>query len=380
MSDKSKFTKEQLIDQLTELQSQMDWKERSFQAFFENVAVGAAKINPEGKFIRVNDNYCSITGYTRDELLAGMGPLDLSPPEERKHTTKPFTDYLSDHADIYKVEKRHLHKDGHEIWVRVSAGAVCDEEGKLLFSAGIIEDISEQKQIEMKLQQNQQRLELAMLASNLGIWQYSVVTGEFSINEKITHMLGYSSIDLSKILNNWQKIIHPENISDIQQAFDAHISGDASSINLQCRIQHFDGYWVWVELVGKVSQRDENAIPKQFTGTLKDISTQKQIDQEGVVLLKRIESMIHQATDVHEVKFKRKDIKSNVDGIDQLSRRQYQILIRVARGMTSTEIAKDLNIGKGTVITHRREMMRRLDLHNVSEVTQYAIRNNLIDH
>jgi DNA-binding NarL/FixJ family response regulator len=62
-----------------------------------------------------------------------------------------------------------------------------------------------------------------------------------------------------------------------------------------------------------------------------------------------------------------------------VSRRQRQILEMIARGMSSEQIAKRLSIATGTAISHRRELMRKLDLHSAAEVTLFAIKQKLID-
>ncbi len=62
----------------------------------------------------------------------------------------------------------------------------------------------------------------------------------------------------------------------------------------------------------------------------------------------------------------------------QLSKREYQVLSLVAQGHTSNIIAEQLNIAASTVEVHRRNILRKLNLRNVSELTRYAIRNNII--
>ena len=62
----------------------------------------------------------------------------------------------------------------------------------------------------------------------------------------------------------------------------------------------------------------------------------------------------------------------------QLGRRELQVLRLVAEGMRSNEIAERLQISPGTVDVHRRNLMRKLDLHSVADLTRYAIREGLI--
>ena len=62
---------------------------------------------------------------------------------------------------------------------------------------------------------------------------------------------------------------------------------------------------------------------------------------------------------------------------ETLGRREREVLQHLANGKTSAQIAEELHIATGTVEVHRRNIMRKLDLHNVADLTKYAIRDGL---
>jgi two-component system NarL family response regulator len=64
----------------------------------------------------------------------------------------------------------------------------------------------------------------------------------------------------------------------------------------------------------------------------------------------------------------------------QLSTREREVLKLVATGLTSAQIADQLHIAASTVEVHRRNIMRKLDLHNVADLTRYAIRSGLVSN
>lgn len=66
------------------------------------------------------------------------------------------------------------------------------------------------------------------------------------------------------------------------------------------------------------------------------------------------------------------------DGSGKLSQREVQVATLLAEGKSAPEIAAELNISPSTVDVHRRNLMRKLDLHNVVELTKFAIRTGLI--
>src|SRR5688572_1659754 len=125
--------------------------EANFRGFFDSVAVGAVQVGKDGRFMRVNDRYCEITGYTREELLK-MGPLDLDHPDDRDADKERVERFVAGVDPFYRAEKRYLRKDGSVTWVRVAANLLRDENPESLHSAAIVEDISERKLAEQALQ------------------------------------------------------------------------------------------------------------------------------------------------------------------------------------------------------------------------------------
>lgn len=73
-----------------------------------------------------------------------------------------------------------------------------------------------------------------------------------------------------------------------------------------------------------------------------------------------------------------RDPRSTSGKIGSLSRRELQVAAMLAEGKTAPDIAAELHISPSTVDVHRRNLMRKLDLHNVVDLTKYAIRIGLI--
>lgn len=66
-------------------------------------------------------------------------------------------------------------------------------------------------------------------------------------------------------------------------------------------------------------------------------------------------------------------------GLSKLSHRELQVLHMVAEGCSSMTIAQNLNLATSTVEVHRRNIMRKVNLHSVAELTRYAIRNGIVE-
>jgi len=121
--------------------------EQRLRATYEQAAIGIAEIDPDGRFLRVNERLCAITGYDRDELLA-MSLKDITHPEDRDSELDLFRKQMAGDIATYSIEKRLAHKNGHPVWIGVSASRVDDIKGRPLYGIRVIRDISARKHAE----------------------------------------------------------------------------------------------------------------------------------------------------------------------------------------------------------------------------------------
>ena len=96
----------------------MEGTDAVFRGLFDSGAFGMAQIDGSGRFIAVNDRYCEMTGYSRAELLAGMGPVGLDHPDDRGATQDRHRRLSRMESPFYHYEKRFIRKDGTVIWLR----------------------------------------------------------------------------------------------------------------------------------------------------------------------------------------------------------------------------------------------------------------------
>ncbi len=121
--------------------------EQRLRATYEHVFAGIGEVDRNGRFLRVNERLCAITGYSREELL-GRSFWDLTHLDDRETDLERFSRLMLAKTDTYTVEKRYIHKDGHEVWVEVAASRVDDAAGRPLYGVRVVRDISERKKAE----------------------------------------------------------------------------------------------------------------------------------------------------------------------------------------------------------------------------------------
>jgi PAS domain S-box-containing protein len=122
--------------------------EREYRAIFELAGSGKAQTDPvTGRFIRVNQRFCEITGYAREELLT-LTFSDITHPDDRQRDLELIGPVLRGEKDHWQLEKRYRRKDGQVAWVLVTGSLIRDEQGQPLHTIATIQDFTARKQAE----------------------------------------------------------------------------------------------------------------------------------------------------------------------------------------------------------------------------------------
>ncbi len=140
--------------------------EQRFRATFEQAAVGIAHVDLDGRFLRVNDKLCEITGYSRDDLLK-RSFIELTASEDRSQSDQARHSMLSGTQKTYNAEKRYHRKDGAIIWVNVIVTLVRDNSGQPSYFMTVLGDITERKELESRLLRAQRLESIGTLAGGI---------------------------------------------------------------------------------------------------------------------------------------------------------------------------------------------------------------------
>jgi PAS domain S-box-containing protein len=140
--------------------------EERFRATFDQAAVGIAHVSPTGRFLRINERFCNIVGYTRDEMLARTFQ-DITHPGDLDVDVEHMQQLLRGEAETYSMEKRYFRKSGERVWVNLTVSLLRDLAGDPRWFVSVVEDITRRKESEVQARAYQDRLRA--LAADLTI-------------------------------------------------------------------------------------------------------------------------------------------------------------------------------------------------------------------
>jgi len=159
--------------------------EERFRATFNQVAVGIGLVGPDGRWLRINQKYCDIVGYTEEEMHA-LTIGDITHPDDRKESLENFRLLLEGKLAEYSLEKRYIHKDGSTVWINLNASIVTDAAGNPRFAIGVVEDIT-----------NRRRAEEALRESDRMKSEF-ISTAAHELRTPLTSILGFSQVLLDQ--------------------------------------------------------------------------------------------------------------------------------------------------------------------------------------
>lgn len=136
--------------------------EEQYHNYFNLGLIGMAVTSLDKGWIDVNDKLCEILGYPREELIE-LSWAEITHPDDLEMDEAEFERVLSGEIDGYMMDKRFIRKDGIVIYASISANCIRRDDGSIDNFVAFVQDITERKSAEMKV--NQMNVELESLVA-----------------------------------------------------------------------------------------------------------------------------------------------------------------------------------------------------------------------
>ncbi|EJM74350.1 putative bifunctional diguanylate cyclase/phosphodiesterase [Pseudomonas sp. GM55] len=129
------------------------------------------------------------------------------------------------------------------------------------------------------LSKSEARLALALKASELGLWDWNLHTDEVH-HTQIQELFGLEPDQVTALLRHLKPRLHPEDLPALKRALVEHLKGRTEDYQIEYRVRHGDGHWVWIEDRGRAVERAENGRVIRMVGTRRDISVSKGLEEQ----------------------------------------------------------------------------------------------------
>lgn len=288
-------------------QKQAEDSLRQNQQFIQSIIEAAPNLTYVYDLVNDRNNFASpqiaeILGFTEAEVQA-MGASFLPSrfhPENAVLAQRHLQRLLADGKDnVYELEYRMKHKDGHWIWLFDRSRVFeRNEKGEPTKVLGVATDITDRKKAEDELRQQQVFTQGIIEAAPSLTYIYDMrQTNNAFVSPQIEDILGYDKAEIAAMGDELLAILlHPDDVAATVERFGRIQSDKENTIyEVEYRMKHKDGRWIWLFDRARVFQRDENSQPVQILGVAADITQRKELEQKLAKQFEELEMVYNTA-------------------------------------------------------------------------------------
>lgn len=140
-----------------------------------------------------------------------------------------------------------------------------------------------------ELKESNQRLDLALNAAELVVWDWDIKAGQVYLSDKMYKILGYDENEGISNADLWRGLIHPDDSAMVQNKLDKHFKNETPIYSVEYRVKTKSGDYKWILDMGKVFERNKYEKPLRAIGILMDISDRKSIQYKMLEYSKMLE-------------------------------------------------------------------------------------------
>lgn len=303
-------------NELQSTQENLEYQKAKFTDLFNNAPVGYMLLNEKGIIKTCNVKVEKILAYPKQTLIEKPFVVFLNDDNKDifyKHLSDVFVNKNNNEIESNFVI---FDKNSEKKYIKFKSNIFNDINTNEKLCRTIIEDITEIKNNQIKVNELNNRLEASMIAGNIAWWEIEIPSGKIWFNKNKTEMLGYQQKDFVHY-THFTDLLHPDDYDNTMNAFRAHMNGEKDRYECQYRIKNINGDYLWFYDIGKITSKKNNSFI--LNGIVINITDRKKSEEillkereQFISLLDSIPALIYTADkDSHQILYANKSLKSN---------------------------------------------------------------------
>jgi PAS domain S-box-containing protein len=199
--------------------------EERFRTLFEQAAVGVALVDPAAsRFVRINQKYCDLLGYTQEEA-GQINFYSITHPDDLAATRANMEQLSFGEIREFTMEKRYLRKDGSMVWVHLTVSSLKSREGAPIYAISVARDITTEKFSVEELRASEERLRRTVMDSPFPILLHAQNGAIIHASDSLYEITGYTREELATVAD-WTERAHGARKEEVQADIDAFFGLD----------------------------------------------------------------------------------------------------------------------------------------------------------
>ena len=351
------------IDEQKRVLAELQTSEARFRAMFENSGIGIALVGMDRHPIMVNDALVGMSGFSRDELL-GKNGVDLSYPDDREIGMTELQKLVNGSGDMYQVERRYIHKNGHPYWVRQTVSPVRLSDRKLVYLVTLVEDINQQKKDQETLLESEARFKAMFESSAFGVIILDIKNLTMRANAAAHRIV--DNQDLDRKLHDVSEFIHVKYREKELALFEQLLRGERNSYETERRYQRSGEEPNWAKVTFSAVRETDRQV-RYIVVMLEEITEHKKAQESLVQSEARFRAMFDNTsvgialTDLNRNILQINEAAARITGypLDELSKMNPVELAIPEDRMIAQEGLQDMIAGKQENMTVERRYRRK---------------------
>jgi PAS domain S-box-containing protein len=371
-AEELKKAHDELEKRVTERTAALEAEHAFRKTIEESIISGIAAVDLEGQQTYVNNAFCKMVGWNKDELIGARPPFVYWPPEDMEKIKEAFEATLAGKIPPGGFEIRLQRKNGERFYALILISPLRDNKGNMAGWIASVGDITSRKKAEGSLRTSEMSLSEAQRIAHLGNWDWNIETNELHWSDEIYRIFGLNPQEFGATYEAFLDSVHPDDREFVKKAVNEALYGMPYSI--EHRIVLPDGSIRVVHERAEVTF-GESGEPIRMFGTVHDITERKKAEKalqdskaKYSAIVDGFDGFIYIYSEDYDIEFMNERFIKHI-GYDAVGQKCFQVLENF--GDICPWCKQNIALGNETV---------RSEMHNQADNRWYYIINTPINN
>lgn len=252
---------------------QLEHTSQLLRAVLHGASEGIYAKDLSGRYLLANPAFAQFVGKPVEQIVGAHDQLLFSAEDVQRILTRDPEIIQSQKGQSYES---HLITGSKRKTYLGTKSPLIDQEGNVAGLIGIVHDITKRKQAEEEHQENERRLQMALAASQMGVWELNPTTGSYYWSPECYQLLGFDNQD--NPLQDIFQALHPDDKVRIQELINRAIE-NLENYAAECRCVRASGEIRWMMMRGQVVVDQEQQL-QRIVGVIQDITDRVHLEEQ----------------------------------------------------------------------------------------------------